>query len=167
MERRPLVGSALLARVAALVCVQSLLYSRHGREARKPAQGAHMKSLSSAIVAAAGVLCFATGGLIPHDDTQQFVMLVGAVVGLLGLVAWGLSIFRPTDPPAEDKITPARKPFQFGLASLFVLLAIVAILLAIPAAQEQRARERQAQQSTRKLKQIGDQFQRLPNRSPD
>lgn len=60
----------------------------------------------------------------------------------------------------------SRKPVQFGLGSLFVLLAMIAVLLAIPAAQERREHERRAE-ATRKLKQFGEQFQQPATRSTD
>lgn len=60
-----------------------------------------MKSISSAIIAAAGLHCFAAGGSIEHDETQMFFTLVGAIVGLVGLIAWGKYTFSP-GPPQDD-----------------------------------------------------------------
>lgn len=62
-----------------------------------------MRSISSAIIAAAGLHCFAAGGSIDHDDTQLFVMLVGAIIGLVGLIAWGKYTFSPEPPPHDAK----------------------------------------------------------------
>jgi hypothetical protein len=55
-----------------------------------------VKSLSASIVALAGILCFALGAHIPHDDTQLFVCGVGLVVAAFGLFVW-FSIVRSSE----------------------------------------------------------------------
>ena len=50
------------------------------------------------------------------------------------------------------------KPVQFSLRSLFVLLAIVALLLALPAAQEQREHQRRAE-AQRELQELQREIQ--------
>ena len=54
-----------------------------------------MKSLSSAIIAASGVVCFAAGAFVTHGDTQLTVMLAGAAIAVIGIVVWGFCVIRP------------------------------------------------------------------------
>jgi len=49
------------------------------------------KPVSSAIIVVAASFLIAGGGHITHADTQLFVMMLGCVVGLLGLLAWFVS----------------------------------------------------------------------------
>ena len=49
------------------------------------------KPISSSIIVLAGAILIAFGGHIQHGDTQLFVMIVGCLVGLLGLVGWLVS----------------------------------------------------------------------------
>lgn len=49
------------------------------------------KPISSAIIVLAAAILIAGGGHIRHADTQLFVMVVGCVVGLLGLLSWFIS----------------------------------------------------------------------------
>ena len=58
-----------------------------------------MNSISSAIIAAAGVHCFAVGAQIAHDETQVFVMLVGFVIAAIGMFGWARSTFWGMEPP--------------------------------------------------------------------
>jgi hypothetical protein len=56
-----------------------------------------MKSLSSAIVAASGILSFTAGAFIRHGDSQFFVMSVCFFVAAIGLWGWWSSLFRSSD----------------------------------------------------------------------
>jgi uncharacterized membrane protein len=49
------------------------------------------KPISSAIIVLAAAILITGGGHIRHPDTQLFVMAVGCVVGLLGLLVWFIS----------------------------------------------------------------------------
>jgi len=47
-----------------------------------------MKSVSSSIVLLSGAIILTGGSFVPHDQTQAFLQIVGAVIGLIGLGAW-------------------------------------------------------------------------------
>ncbi len=49
---------------------------------------AAMKGISASTIVLSGALILTGGSFIPHGDTQAFFQLVGAVVGLIGLVVW-------------------------------------------------------------------------------
>ena len=47
-----------------------------------------MKSISASIIVLSGALLLVGGSFVSHNQTQQFVQLVGGAVGLLGLGVW-------------------------------------------------------------------------------
>ncbi|MEX0937660.1 MAG: hypothetical protein WDZ59_07345 [Pirellulales bacterium] len=61
-----------------------------------------MHAISASIIVLSGSILFAAGGLIPHDDTQLFFCLVGAVLGLGGLWTWFRAVGE-TAPPRESR----------------------------------------------------------------
>ncbi|MBL8849642.1 MAG: hypothetical protein JNG89_08155 [Planctomycetaceae bacterium] len=56
-----------------------------------------MKSISASIVTFAGTLTVALGGMVPHADTQTFVIIVGLIVAAAGLFGW-FNMLRSPDP---------------------------------------------------------------------
>lgn len=53
-----------------------------------------MKSISAAIVILSGAFLVAWGGVAGHGDTATFVMAVGCVLGIVGLVVWFTLLLR-------------------------------------------------------------------------
>jgi hypothetical protein len=47
-----------------------------------------MKSISASIVVMAGAVLFSVGQMLNHPDSGLVTCLVGAVVGIMGLVGW-------------------------------------------------------------------------------
>ena len=60
-----------------------------------------MRSLSCAIIAASGLLCFTASAFIAHSGTQGFMMFVTGMVGLIGLGGWAYSTFGCTEPSVK------------------------------------------------------------------
>lgn len=50
-----------------------------------------MKSLSASIVLLSGAVILTGGSFVAHDQTQGFLQLVGAAVGVVGLGGWFVS----------------------------------------------------------------------------
>ena len=48
-----------------------------------------MKCISASIIALAGAVLYAAGVTVSHSDTQMATCAIGAVIGLVGLYAWG------------------------------------------------------------------------------
>jgi hypothetical protein len=57
-----------------------------------------MKSISASIIVLSGAGLIVGGAFVPHSQTGVFVMFVGCVLGLAGLVGWSLTL-RDTDQP--------------------------------------------------------------------
>ena len=56
-----------------------------------------MKSLSAAVVVAAGSAMLSAGAFCRPDDSRTFLQVTGAVVGLIGMLVW----LRSLDEPGE------------------------------------------------------------------
>jgi hypothetical protein len=47
-----------------------------------------MKAISASIVVMAGAILFSAGQMLNHPDSGMVTCLVGATVGIIGLVGW-------------------------------------------------------------------------------
>jgi hypothetical protein len=58
-----------------------------------------MQSIAASIIVLTGGVCFSAGVLAPSVPLGQFAMIVGAMIGLVGLVQWLRSYWPGSDKP--------------------------------------------------------------------
>ncbi len=61
-----------------------------------------MKTVSASIVVLAGAIVLSVGSLIPHNDTQVTLQLIGGGVGVYGLIVWHREMQGPAGGGSSD-----------------------------------------------------------------
>jgi hypothetical protein len=56
-----------------------------------------MKAISASIVVVAGAILFSVGQMLNHPDSGLVTCLVGAAIGIIGLIGWYRAMIEKSD----------------------------------------------------------------------